>query len=231
MKKSFTLIELLVVIAIIAILAGMLLPALQQARERSRSANCTSNLKQISSAQQLYANDNNDHLTGASPLGGKVQWTTLLAPHLGLSTKSYADGSIYLMDQNKEYKVFNCPTLQLPGVSWFCGKFGVSYGFNCRLSVVANTNRDTLANNYGKKLGSIVRPSLTGVFLEHNKGKQVFMMHPSLKAYADFRHSNHMNTGFVDGHVGQLNKTETFYWGEEHEITETNAKIFWNIIN
>ena len=61
LKKPFTLIELLVVIAIIAILASMLLPALQQARERGKLSKCISNMSNLAKAFHAYADDNNDY--------------------------------------------------------------------------------------------------------------------------------------------------------------------------
>jgi prepilin-type N-terminal cleavage/methylation domain-containing protein len=78
-RKTFTLIELLVVIAIIAILAAMLMPALQQAREAGRNANCVANLKTLGNWWQLYTDDNNGELMAArfQPVwnnGGYLQW-------------------------------------------------------------------------------------------------------------------------------------------------------------
>ena len=83
-RRPFTLIELLVVIAIIAILAAILLPALNNARQRGHSASCVNKLKQIATEWLIYAENNGGHLVQASNPQAGEQWSYLLSRQMGI---------------------------------------------------------------------------------------------------------------------------------------------------
>lgn len=185
MKRNFTLIELLVVIAIIAILAGMLLPALNKARDSSLKIKCTGALKQCAGFSQLYASDNDDFLF-KDPDRGNPGWHFM---SLKYATKQKASKDIWW-----------CPK-DLVGISrpleQAFNNLRISYGFN---SNFLTGFRITQAKHASDTI--LIAESATD--LTTHPGGYYFCYSYSMDVAPWPYHGMQCNISWLDGHVASV---------------------------
>ncbi len=215
----FTLIELLIVISIIAILAAMLLPALNKAREKARAIQCTGNLKQIGTAFSVYTGDYHDCYPTTVALSGtyswdipKTTWIGAVGQYMGNSVKNGINASGW--PDLKRPGPFACPTLSAYQNGETFSADVVHYGYNGDL--FGKTNYEVDISYWGVER-LVAAPVKTGklraasgtIMLADSR----FSKTENLKGHYSFaqstfdhlalRHSRKANITYVDGHVGQ----------------------------
>jgi prepilin-type N-terminal cleavage/methylation domain-containing protein/prepilin-type processing-associated H-X9-DG protein len=225
-KHIFTLIELLVVIAIIAILASMLLPVLNKARETAKGIKCKNKLKQMGLSHNMYQADNNGWIApGNIYINGKgVFWAELLGDYAAPIYRERFIKKMYTRTGTAGYTVPLCPKFNLGDYANYTGKtldaellcqFTGGYGQNRLLGYEEGSGiKSPFAKN-----SQIKSPSQTVLICEN----YYYIANPYRTSWGwamfRFLHPSGMNILYPDGHVGNL-------LGKSYHITDP-VQLVW----
>jgi len=222
--NRFTLIELLVVIAIIAILAAMLMPALQQARERSRAADCNGKINTLAKSNLLYASDNGDFVSPQwGTFGAKLRYwgngdraQGLLTPYVGIHQPKVNIGYCNTYGMSK----FACNTFPVDMT-----RSRASYGYNAFIA----GNATQWAR---RKITRYRRPTLSMFFCDIDSSNGGTVTYENAADNQPFyRHNNYANFGFADGHCKAYALQDIPHMTRGDSKVAAYGNIFWDPVS